>query len=152
MRHAPNHDDSLALSYFHTVQPILKSSVALELLFRAMTRTNAFEALLYSRTHPEHTRQVLFRQLLATILDNDQADATNQMSDLAFLPLEPVEEAWLEEYILHGDGKSSKKAKETLLARKIAGDQFGDIAKQRVGGHWAAVLQGIRGGIEGHSD
>lgn len=150
MRHAPNDGDSLALSYFYTVQPVLKSSAALELLFSAMSRTNASEALLYSRTHPENTRELLFRQLLATIFDSDRGGDIS--SDLAFLPLEPTEEAWFEDYLLNGGGKGTKKAKETLLARKIASDQFAEVSKQRVGGPWAAVLQGIKGGIEGHSE
>ncbi|KAF4466346.1 ELYS-domaining containing [Fusarium albosuccineum] len=152
VRHAPDNDYSIALSYFYAVQPILKSSAALELLFDAMAHTNVSEALFYSRTHPLHTRELLFRQLVAAVLDGRSEDFSERASELAFLPFEPVEEGWFEEYLLNGNGKNHKKAKDTLLIRKIACDQFSEVSKIRHGGHWAGVLEGIKGGISGHAE
>ncbi|KAL7817471.1 nuclear pore complex assembly domain-containing protein [Trichoderma aethiopicum] len=145
VEHAVDGDYDLALAYFHTVQPVLKTSKALELIFGAIAQTNVTEALLYSRTYPEHIREQLFRQMVAETLGNksDQAD------ELAFLPFDSVEEAWFEEYLSTGDGRNLKKAKDTLLVRKIASDRFGEIRTQRTSSQWGPVLEGIKMGIEG---
>jgi hypothetical protein len=133
VQHASDGDYDLALSYFHTVQPILKSSKALELIFGAMAQTNVTEALLFSRTYPEYTRELLFRQA----------------NELAFLPFDSLEEAWFEEYLSTGEGRNLKKAKDTLLVRKIASDRFEEIRAQRTSSQWGPVLEGIKLGIEG---
>ncbi|KYK54078.1 Elys [Drechmeria coniospora] len=152
VRHAPGNDYSLALSYHHAVQPVLKTSLALELLFDAMARTNVTEALLFSRSHPPHTRQVLFRRLLSSILQPRGKEPAVDGGDIAFMPLDAAEEEWFEEHLTTGEGRSLSKAKETLLIRKIACDRFAEAGKQRSSGPWGAVLEGIRHGIEGHAD
>ncbi|KAI5458636.1 nuclear pore complex assembly-domain-containing protein [Mariannaea sp. PMI_226] len=155
VRHAQGNDYTLALSYFQAVQPILQTSVALELLFNAMARTSVPEALFYSRTHPAHTRELLFRQLIDAVLDGGSGsgeELAERASELAFLPLDSTEERWFEEYLTAGDGKSHKKAKDTLLIRKIACDQFSEVANLRNGGQWSGVLEGIKGGIGGQAD
>jgi hypothetical protein len=143
------HDD-LALAYYYSVQPILKTSSALELLFGAMARTNATEALFFTRTQPDHTREVLFRHLVSVALDHKQSDSAGA-SELAFLPFESEEEAWFEDHLLHGDGKNLKRAKDTLLIRKIAGDRFNEVSRLRSGGQWGPVLEGIKAGTEGQN-
>ncbi|KAH7002326.1 nuclear pore complex assembly-domain-containing protein [Ilyonectria destructans] len=153
VRRAQGNDYTLALSYFQTVQPILKTSAALELLFNAMARTSVSEALFYSRTHPTHTRQLLFRQLVASVLEGRAGEEfSTRASELAFLPLDSAEEEWFEEYLTTGNGKSHKKAKDTLLIRKIACDRFSEVSNQRHGGQWAGVLEGIKGGIGGQTE
>ncbi|KAF5567992.1 nuclear pore complex assembly [Fusarium napiforme] len=145
-------DYSLALSYFYTMQPKLKTSAALELLFGAMAKTNISEALFYSRTRSPHTREMLFRQLIASVLDSPHDELSERASQLTFLPFDKSEEAWFEEYLLHGNGKAHKKAKDTLVMRKIACDQFSDVTKIRHGGQWSGILEGIKGGINGHAE
>ncbi|KAM4065697.1 nuclear pore complex assembly domain-containing protein [Hirsutella rhossiliensis] len=153
VRHAPNDDYSLALSYFYTVRPILKSSSALEQLFDAMIRTNATEALLFSRSHPQHTREQLFRRWVwGTLEDGRGQGSPSGRGELAFMPLDSTEENWFEEYLTTGEGRNLKRAKDTLLIRKIACDRFADVGKQRAGGQWAAVLEGIKNGTQGHGD
>jgi hypothetical protein len=149
---AEDRDYSIALSYFYAVQPILKTSAALELLFDAMASTNISEALFYSRTHPPHTRELLFRQLIASVLDSPHDELSERASQLTFLPFDKSEEAWFEEYLLHGNGKTHKKAKDTLVMHKIACDQFSDVTKIRHGGQWSGILEGIKGGINGHAE
>lgn len=118
-----------------------------------MANTNVTEALFYSRTHPLHTRELLFQRLVASVLDGQRSeDYSSRASELAFLPLDTTEEAWFEEYLLNGDGKVFKKAKDTLLIRKIACDRFSEVSNIRQGGQWAGVLEGIKGGIQGHSE
>ncbi|KAF4948009.1 hypothetical protein FGADI_10004 [Fusarium gaditjirri] len=149
---AQDGDYSIALSYFYAVQPVFKTSAALELLFGAMANTNISEALFYSRTHPPHARELLFRQLIASVLDSPHDELSERASQLTFLPFDKSEEAWFEEYLLHGNGKMHKKAKDTLVMRKIACDQFSDVAKIRHGGQWSGILEGIKGGINGHAE
>ncbi|KAL7924825.1 nuclear pore complex assembly domain-containing protein [Trichoderma austrokoningii] len=145
VQHASDGDYDLALSYYHTVQPVLKSSKALELIFGAMAQTNVTEALLCSRTYPEYTRELLFRQLIAETLGSK----SGQADELAFLPFDSAEEVWFEEYLSTGEGRNLKKAKDTLLVRKIASDRFGEIRTQRTSSQWGPVLEGIKLGIEG---
>ncbi|OAQ66373.1 nuclear pore complex assembly domain-containing protein [Pochonia chlamydosporia 170] len=153
IKRAPDQDFSLALSYFYSVQPILKTPVALELLFDAMARTNVTQALLYSRTHPQHTREQLFRRWISRVLDNGRReDLSSRTSELAFMPFDNLEETWFEEYLTVGEGRNLKKAKDTLLIRKIACDRFSDVARIRPSGQWASVLEGIKGGTEGQTD
>ncbi|KAF5643214.1 nuclear pore complex assembly [Fusarium sp. NRRL 52700] len=152
VKSAQDGDYSIALSYFYTVQPKLKTSAALELLFGAMAKTNISEALFYSRTRAPHTRELLFRQLIASVLDSPHDELSERASQLTFLPFDKSEEAWFEEYLLHGNGKSHKKAKDTLVMRKIACDQFSDVTKIRHGGQWSGILEGIKGGINGHAE
>ncbi|KAI9147562.1 Protein ELYS [Paramyrothecium foliicola] len=150
VRHAQDNDYSLALSYFNTVQPILKTATALEYLFDAIAQTSVTEAILFSRTHPEHTREVLFRRLIAGVLSIDHsAETSSHLSDLAFYPFDNVEEAWFVEYLSTGDGHSLKRSKDVLLIRRIAADDFDEATKQRVGSQWASIIQGIKGGIDG---
>jgi hypothetical protein len=145
VQHSSDGDYDLALSYYHTVQPVLKSSKALELIFGAMAQTNVTEALLCSRTYPEYTRELLFRQLIAETLGSK----SGQADELAFLPFDSLEEVWFEEYLSAGEGRNLKKAKDTLLVRKIASDRFGEIRTQRTSSQWGPVLEGIKLGIEG---
>ncbi|KAF5705683.1 nuclear pore complex assembly [Fusarium mundagurra] len=152
VKSAQDGDYSIALSYFYTVQPKLKTSAALELLFGAMAKTNISEALFYSRTRSPHTRELLFRQLIASVLDSPHDELSERASQLTFLPFDKSEEAWFEEYLLHGNGKLHKKAKDTLVMRKIACDQFSDVTKIRHGGQWSGILEGIKGGINGHAE
>jgi hypothetical protein len=153
IKQASDQDFSLALSYFSSVQPILKSPVALELLFDAMARTNVTEALVFSRTHPPHTREQLFRRWISCVLDNGPGEElSGRTSQLAFMPFDSLEETWFEEYLTVGEGRNLKKAKDTLLIRKIACDQFSDVAKVRPSAQWTGILEGIKGGTAGQTD
>src|SRR5690606_3176849 len=60
IRHSPTNNYALALSYFHTVQPVLRNPTSLELLFTAMASTSLSQALHYSRTFSPPTRELLF--------------------------------------------------------------------------------------------
>ncbi|KHN97211.1 uncharacterized protein MAM_04808 [Metarhizium album ARSEF 1941] len=155
VKQSTDQDYTLALSYFYSVHPILKSPVALELLFDAMARTNVTQALLYSRTHPPHTREQLFRRWISCVINSGGGggeDSSGRTSELAFMPFDSLEETWFEEYLTVREGRILKKAKDTLLIRKIACDRFSDVAKVRLSGPWAAILEGIRGGTDGQTD
>lgn len=117
-----------------------------------MARTDATEALFFSRTQPECAREILFRRLVSIALGDKRSDSSSGARDLAFLPFESDEEVWFEDYLMNGDGKSLKRAKDTLLIRKIAGDQFDQMSQVRGAGQWAPVLEGIKAGTEGQSE
>ncbi len=153
VRHAPEGDYSLPLAYFTTVRPVIKTSSALELLFDAMAKTNVTEAMLYSRTFPENSRELLFRRMVGAVLQTDKGDSlTSQSSELVFLPLDATEDSWLEEYLTTGEGRTLKKAKDMLLVRRIACDKFDELGRYKASGQWAAVLEGIKSGIEGRTE
>ncbi|OAA57761.1 hypothetical protein ISF_07002 [Cordyceps fumosorosea ARSEF 2679] len=151
VQHAPNDDYTLPLAYYTSVRPVLKSSIAVELLFDAMARTNVTEALLYSRTFPDHAREQLFQRLVASVLDGSHDDKiTSQARELVFLPFDTTEDAWFQDFLSHGEGRSLKRAKDMLLVRRIACDRFEELTKYKANNEWAAVLEGIKSGVEGH--
>ncbi|KAJ4155516.1 hypothetical protein LMH87_000756 [Akanthomyces muscarius] len=151
VQHAPDEDYTLPLAYFTSVRPILKSSIAVELLFDAMSRTNVTEALLYSRTFPDHAREQLFLRLIASVLDGSKGDEiTSQASELVFLPFDTTEDTWFEDFLSNGEGRTLKRAKDMLLVRRIACDRFEELTKYKANNEWAAVLEGIKSGVEGH--
>lgn len=150
VQHAPYNDYSLPLAYFTSVRPVLKTSAAVELLFDAMARSNVTEALLYSRTFPEHAREQLFQRLIGSVLEGAKGDEiTSQASELVFLPFDSTEDTWFEDYLSNGDGRSLKRAKDMLLVRRIACDKFQELSKYKANNQWAAVLEGIKSGVEG---
>lgn len=130
--------------------PILSTSTALELIFDAMARTNTTEALLFSRTQPDYTREILFGRLISVALGDKQSDPA-KAELLAFLPFEGEEEGWFEEHLLHGEGRNLKRAKDTLLIRKIAGDKFNEVAHIKGAGQWGPILEGIKAGTDGQA-
>ncbi|EGX95836.1 hypothetical protein CCM_00490 [Cordyceps militaris CM01] len=151
VKHAPNDDYTLPLAYFTSVRPVLKSSAAIEHLFDAMARTNVTEALLYARTFPDHAREQLFQRLIVSVLKGGKDDEiTSHASELVFLPLDATEDAWFEDFLSRGKGRTLKRAKDMLLVRRIACDRFGELTKYKANSEWAAVLEGIKSGVEGH--
>ncbi|CAG9996156.1 unnamed protein product [Clonostachys byssicola] len=142
-------DIKLALAYYHTVRPILKSSAALELLFDALAQTSVTEALLFTRTFSDYTREALFRRLVKVALDGESVPGA---SEIALLPFEPEEETWFEEYLRSSEGRNLRKAEDTLLVRKITGDHITVARKYTGSGQWGPILAGIRSGTEGQDE
>jgi hypothetical protein len=150
IRKAPDNDYTLALAYFHTVQPILRTSQAIELLFAAMAHTSITQALQYSRTFPEHTRQLLFQKLVTSVLDCPAGEETAERAvELISLALDDNEEKWFEEY-LSGDGSKFKKAKDTLLMRRVATGRYSEAIGERwPSNRWGPIVQGMKQGLGG---
>ncbi|GJC87433.1 protein ELYS [Colletotrichum liriopes] len=154
VRHAPDGDYTLPLSYFHTVQPILKTSAALELLFDAVSRTSVTEALYFSRTHADAVRAQLFRQLISTVIGAPANEETAaRATELVGLPFDTTEEIWFEEYLSQEDGKKLKKARDTLLMRKLVTGRLSEAVKEKnLGGKWGVVLEGVKSGLGGRAE
>ncbi|KAK6213112.1 hypothetical protein QIS74_09114 [Colletotrichum tabaci] len=153
VRRAPDGDYTLPLSYFHTVQPILKTSAAMELLFDAMARTSVTEALYFSRTHADAVRAQLFRQLISTVIGAPANEETAaRATELVGLPFDATEETWFEEYLAEGDGKKLKRARDTLLMRKLVTGRLSEAVKDKnLGGRWGVVLEGVKSGLGGRA-
>ena len=95
-----------------------------------MARTNVTEALYFSRTYPEHTRELLFQQLVSSVLDPQRGEGgASRAKELVDLPLDAVEDGWLEETFTTGDGKKMKMAKDVLLMRCLATSRFSEATK-----------------------
>ena len=144
-------DYTLPLAYYHTVQPILRTSLAQELLFDALAASSVPEALAFARTQPEFVHQQLFRRLTLSALDpkrvgGDEEEVARRAFELASLPVEADEERWLVETLNGPDAKRLRGAKDTLLMRRIARGEVGSVSEK---GNWAVVLEGFNTGSGG---
>ncbi|KAK7923729.1 hypothetical protein PG985_007800 [Apiospora marii] len=150
VRHgSPDEDYTLPLAYYHTVQPVLKSPQAIELLFDAMCRSNVSEALAFSRTKSVAMREQLFTRLAANVLDERRGNETAERAcELAALPFDAVEEAWFKDFLTTGPGKKLKVAKDTLMMRQIA---VGEVSSAGEKGSWGTVMEGFKVGSGGRA-
>lgn len=152
VKNAEDSDYSLALAYYHAVQPVLRRPESLSLLFGALARTSLTEAFYFSRAHPEQTRQLLFEQLIASVLDGSGHDVATRASELVSLPLDSAEERWFEEYLTNGGGRKLRKAKDTVLMRRVVTGRHGDsVGDRNLGGQWNVVLGGFKSGMGGRA-
>lgn len=150
VKNAEDSDFSLALAYYHAVQPVLRKPESLSLLFGALARTSLTEAFYFSRAHPEQTRQLLFEQLIASVLDGSGHDVATRASELVSLPLDSAEEQWFEQYLTNGGGRKLRKAKDTVLMRRVVTGRHADsVGDRNLGGQWNAVLGGFKSGMGG---
>ncbi|KKY39839.1 hypothetical protein UCDDA912_g00154 [Diaporthe ampelina] len=150
VKNAEDSDYSLALAYYHAVQPVLRRPESLSLLFGALARTSLTEAFYFSRAHPEQTRQLLFEQLIASVLDGSGHDVATRASELVSLPLDSAEELWFEEYLTSGGGRKLRKAKDTVLMRRVVTGRHTDsVGDRNLGGQWNVVLGGFKSGMGG---
>ncbi|KUI71863.1 Protein ELYS [Cytospora mali] len=151
VQNAKNEDYSFALAYYHTVKPVLNDPTALEHLFEAMARTSLTEAFYFARTHPEQARRLLFQQLIASVLEGrGSVDTATRATELVSLPLDSAEEQWFEEYLTSGDGRKLRKAKDTVLMRRMVTGRHAESMNDRnLGGQWGVVLGGFKSGMGG---
>lgn len=155
VRHAKNYDLSRALAYYYTVQPSLVNTQAIESLFSAMARTSVTEAFFFSRGQPEHARRHMFQMLISLVLNNSPKDtAADRSVELINLPLSEEEEGWFEEYLQHGEGRQMRKAKDTLMMRRIGTGNFTESLSIRhmngrsVGGlDWQTLSEAVQDGL-----
>ncbi|KAI8627171.1 nuclear pore complex assembly-domain-containing protein [Xylariaceae sp. FL1651] len=147
VRHAKDGDYTLPLAYYHTVQPSVQSSTALQLLFDAMAQSSVTEAFEFSRSHADYMRRQLFQRLVLVVLDSGRNDLTAERAfELTSLPFDAEEEQWFQECLERGEGKRLKAAKDTLLMRRIA---TGHPVTAGEKGAWATVLEGFKTGSGG---
>jgi hypothetical protein len=139
---APDGDMSLALAYYHTVQPKISSGRAIDELFSAIATTSATEAFFFSRGQTDPARRHLFELLIQRVLQHSADEKmASQGVELVNLPLTTEEEQWFEEYLMTGDGRHLRRAKDTLLMRKIGTGRFEEVLS--IDGSNSRVLNGL---------
>ncbi|KAK2628969.1 hypothetical protein QTJ16_002072 [Diplocarpon rosae] len=146
---------TLALAYYHTVQPTLTSGAAIECLFSALAKTSVTEAFYFSRGQPQYAQRRMFELLISLVLNNSSKDTIADRSvELVSLPLTTEEDEWLEDYVLRGEGRLLKKSKDTLMMRRIGVGNFTEslsmrgISNRGIGGlDWETLSEGIRDGL-----
>lgn len=151
VRHAENNDYTYALAYYHTVQPVLTSVSALESLFRALALTSVTEAFYFSRNQPEQMRRHLLEVLIGAVHQGSPADSAVQLVNL---PFTPEEEAWFQEFLLHGDGQKLRHSKDTVMMRNIGMGNFASslaIQHKNSGGinglNWNRLSAAVQDGL-----
>ncbi|KAF7883877.1 hypothetical protein EAF00_011189 [Botryotinia globosa] len=148
-------DLAIPLAYYHTVQPALASSRATESLFSAIARTSVTEAFYFSRGQSQYMQRHMFEQLIAAVLKNSPSETIADRSvELVNLPLSPEEEAWFEDYLLRGEGRAIRKARDTIMMRRIGTGKFSEtlslkgIGSRSIGGlDWERLSAAVKEGL-----
>ncbi|TGO69824.1 hypothetical protein BOTNAR_0006g00090 [Botryotinia narcissicola] len=148
-------DLAIPLAYYHTVQPALTSSRATESLFSAIARTSVTEAFYFSRGQSQYMQRHMFEQLIAAVLKNSPPETIADRSvELVNLPLSPEEEAWFEDYLLRGEGRAIRKARDTIMMRRIGTGKFSEtlslkgIGSRSIGGlDWERLSAAVKEGL-----
>ncbi|KAH8661468.1 nuclear pore complex assembly-domain-containing protein [Tricladium varicosporioides] len=157
VRHAsPQNDLTLPLSYYHTVLPSLSTQSSVEHLHSALCRTSVTEAFYFSRSQPEPTRLHMFEMLISLVLHNSPVDTIADRSvELVNLPFTEEEERWFEEYLLNGEGRGLKKARDTVMIRRIGTGRFEEslalrkgVSGRAVNGlDWSSLVGAVQDGL-----
>ena len=98
--------------------------------------------------------------LISLVLNNSpQATIADRSVELVNLPLTAEEEGWFEEYLLRGDGRGLKKAKDTVVMRRIGTGKFkegldtkGLKGRDVAGLDWNTLTAGIEAGLGPRAD
>jgi len=117
--HYSNPDDfTLALAYYHTVQPTITNSLTLESLFAGIARTSVIEAFYFLRGQPDIARYKMFESLISIVLQTPASEkAAARGVELVNLPFNPEEEAWFEQFLTVGAGRGFRRAKDTMTRK-----------------------------------
>jgi hypothetical protein len=148
-------DHNLALAYYYTLQPALTNKSAIECLFQAMARSSVTEAFYFSRAQAPNTHRHTFELLISLVIHNSPAETIADRSvQLVNLPMSMEEEEWFEDYLLHGDGTRLKKAKDTVLFRRMATGKFTESLAVKPsnprsvsGLDWGSLARGVESGL-----
>lgn len=148
-------DFTLALAYYHSLQPVLRTQMAVEHLLAAIGRTSVTEAFYFSRGQPEHTQRHTFEMLIGLVLNHStQETIADRGIELINLPFTKEEESWFEEYLLRGEGHGLRKAKDIVILRRIATGKFEESldvktphAKTINGLNWDTLHGGVEYGL-----
>ena len=154
-----NKDPALALAYYYTVQPTLKTAASIECLFTSIAKTSVTEAFFFARGQSTYAHRHMFELLVSNVLHNSsQVQIADRSTELVKLPLNAEEEEWFNDYLTRGDGARFKKAKDTVLMRKIGTGKFvgldmKGIQGKNIGGlDWNVLIAGIENGMGPRAD
>jgi Nuclear pore complex assembly len=115
----PKCDKSLAMAYYITVRPPLRSEQVLDNFFALVVKTNVIEAYNFAKQNPSHRR--LLEKLVVSIHEEEASEARAERAlQLIGLPFTAEEEAWFEDCLLHGAAAKLPGAKDSVLMRRLA--------------------------------
>lgn len=97
----------------------------------------------------------MFEILIALVLHNSTSKTiADRGVELINLPFTEEEEAWFEEYLIHGEGRMLKKGKDTLMMRRIGTGKFTESLSVKglngrglAGLDWNIIADGIQDGL-----
>lgn len=150
------HDDfTLPLGYYYAVQPSIQAPRAIESLYLAMARTSVTEAFYFSRVQADVTRRKMFEMLILHVIHSSPGERTAARGvELVNLPLDHEEEDWFEIYLTKGEGRGLKRARDTLMMRRIGSGKFSealtlefDGGKTSGGLNWAVMQDALQEGL-----
>lgn len=150
----PKCDHALATAYYIAVSPPLKDLKTLGAYFSLLLRNNLVEAYYFAKRQDHLRHKELFEELVITIHQEGPSPDHAQRAALAVgLPLTIEEDGWFEECLLNGAGSKLPRAKDSVMARRIAtGRSTSDMsALNRLKGEniagvsWDYVKTGISG-------
>ena len=148
-------DEALALAYYHTVQPPLKSEEVRESFFAYLADRSVTEAFYFARARPQDEQRRLLELLISQTLQSFSGERRAERGvELVDLPLNADEEEWFEEFLLEGKGRNLHGSRDTVMMRRIAtgklkeavrdggvkGRKFDDV-------NWEVVKDGIGRGL-----
>lgn len=153
-------DSSLVLAYYYSAQPALKSAASIECLFTSIAKTSVTEAFFFARGQSIYAHRHMFELLISNVLNNSTpAQIADRSTELVKLPMNAEEEEWFNEYLTRGDGTRHKKAKDTVLMRKIGTGKFAEglemkgLHGKNIGGlDWNVLVAGVENGMGPRTD
>lgn len=129
LTHLPKHDDSLAMSYYHTVSPPLASEKVQKAFFEVLCRASITEAFYFARKNDEIRRRRYLEQLVVFVHSSSAGQIRGERAmELVNLPFDEEEEKWFEDCLLHGAAKTLHGAKDTVLMRRLATGKLKDLS------------------------
>ena len=102
----------------------------------------------------------MFEMLITLVLQNSSQDTIADRSvELVNLPMTAEEEGWFEEYLIRGDGRALKRAKDTITMRKIGTGRFKEGLETKTasgrniaGLDWGNLTAGVEAGLGPRAD
>jgi len=97
----------------------------------------------------------MFLMLISLVLNNSPTQTIAARSvELVSLPFTAEEEVWFEEHLLHGEGRAIRKAKDTVMMRRIGTSKFTEslamqgLTSRAIGGlDWEQLSGAVQQGL-----
>ncbi|KAK7521497.1 nuclear pore complex assembly-domain-containing protein [Phyllosticta citriasiana] len=111
----------LPLAYYNAVRPPLTNPELQKSYITYLAHLSLIQAYFFIETQPVQDHKPLFELLIDNSLQHSRSDGSSDVVDeLINLPLTAEQEAWFEEYLLKGKGKTYHAARDTVVARRLA--------------------------------
>ncbi|KAK8256843.1 nuclear pore complex assembly-domain-containing protein [Phyllosticta capitalensis] len=111
----------LPLAYYNAVRPPLTNPDLQKSYFTYLARLSLIQAYFFIENQPVQDHKSLFQLLVDDALQHSRSDSpSNVVDELINLPLTEEQEAWFEEYLLEGKGRTYHAARDTVVARRLA--------------------------------